>query len=99
MVEEEADRSNTNRFQDQINDIAQDSNNTQEQRTRESDAALHLGQVFLGWCPAVHTRDLCADFLQILTIILLGEHHISIEEGETYHHQEIQQIVDPASRH
>ena len=71
------------------------SNQTQEQRTGKRDTTLDLGQVFLGRGTTIDARDLRTNFLQIFTVILLGEHHICVEEGEDHHHQEVQQLVDP----
>jgi len=80
-----------------IYDVTQDSHNTQEQCPGQSDTALHLCQVFLGGRPPVHARDLRTGFLQILTIILLGEHYIGIKECKANDHQKIQQIINPAT--
>lgn len=52
--------------------------------------ALDLGQILLGWGPTIDTRDLRTDLLKVLTVVLLGEEYVRIEESKTDYHQEVQ---------
>ena len=82
---------------DQTDQPGQDRHDTQEESTRQGDAAQHTGQVALRGCTTANTRDLCANPLQVLTIVLLCKQNIGVEEGEQDHHQEVHDPVSIAA--